>query len=185
MKKNPRRETGGASRSCWSLSGRRRFRSADFPSALDTPATNTSVTNPTMAQTSDAQSRSETGAPAEVTGTLAGKADAGAVNVWCACVRPASDQVRPKKMNEPPKGKIGRLPQAVQEQVNRRLEKDDFGAPTSRRHWTPRHPTRPLRIQPWHNLVTRKAGQRPALRPRSPTTSGVRAGGGTWKFIRP
>jgi hypothetical protein len=44
-----------------------RFRSADFQSALDTPTTNISVTNPTMAQRSDAQSRSETGAPAEIT----------------------------------------------------------------------------------------------------------------------
>jgi len=46
--------------------GEGRFRSADFQSALDTPAINPSVTNPNMAQRSDAQSRSETGAPAEV-----------------------------------------------------------------------------------------------------------------------
>ena len=44
-------------------------------------------------------------------------------------------------------------------------------APTSSRLWSPLQPTRPLRVQPWHNVVTRKAGQRPALRPRSPTTS--------------
>ena len=50
--------------------GEGRFRSTDFQSALDTPATNTSVTNPTMAQRSDAQSRSDTGAPAEVANNI-------------------------------------------------------------------------------------------------------------------
>ena len=60
----------GASRSCWSLSGRRQFRSADFQSALDIPATNPSVTNPTLAQRGDAQSRSETGVDSDVPNNL-------------------------------------------------------------------------------------------------------------------
>ena len=45
--------------------GEGRFRSADLPSALDTRTTNTTVTNPAVARRSDAQSRSETGAPAD------------------------------------------------------------------------------------------------------------------------
>ena len=104
---------------------------------------------------------------------------------WSGRTQPRSEslsgliRVNPDKkifMNEAHRGKFGHRPKALQKQVNRRLEKGDFGAPTSRRHWTPRQPTRPLRIQPWHNVVTRKAGQRPALRPRSPTTSGGMAG---------
>jgi hypothetical protein len=57
------------------------------------------------------------GKPKVQAGTLAGNADAGAVHVWCAWVRP---RVRPgptrsdqKNMNMTRNGKIGRLPKAV------------------------------------------------------------------------
>jgi hypothetical protein len=94
------------------------------------------------------------------------------VRLWVTRVRPGPTRSDQKNMNMTRNGKIGRRPKAVREQANRRLEKGDFRAPTSSRLWTPLQPTRPLRIQPLPNVVTRKAGQRPALRPMSPSTSG-------------
>ena len=87
-------------------------------------------------------------------------------------VRPSPTKSDQKNMNTTRNDKIGRRPKAVREQANHRREKGDFRAPTSSRLWTPLQPTRPLRIQPLPNVVTRKADQRPALRPMSPSTSG-------------